>query len=79
MIYQTLRKDGDSYVVTIPNEEVERLGLKEGRPLGLYVLRLEPQSEMRPAVRAAFERSWQRGEDAYRYLADEEDRMRERG
>jgi hypothetical protein len=65
--------------VTIPHDEVERLGLKEGWPLGLYVLRLDVQPDMRPAVRDAFERSWQRGEDAYRYLAEEEDRMRERG
>jgi putative addiction module antidote len=70
MIQQKLRKVGNSYVVTIPRDEVERLGLTEGQLLAVEVQPIEMRPVMRPEVREAFEASWKRSEAAYRYLAD---------
>ncbi|MEJ7762203.1 MAG: hypothetical protein WKF80_05365 [Thermomicrobiales bacterium] len=70
MIQQRLRKIGDHFVVTIPQDEVDRQGLREGDLLGLEVSSIEDQPHMRDIVRDAFEESWARSEAAYRYLAD---------
>lgn len=37
MIWQQLRKVNDSYIVTIPKEEVERLNLREGQLLAIEI------------------------------------------
>ncbi len=70
MIQQKLRKVGNSYVVTIPKEEVERKGLREGQLLAVDVQPLETYPALRPELREAFEASWARSEAAYRYLAE---------
>jgi len=69
MIYQKLRKVGNSYVVTIPKEEVERLNAEEGQLLAVQVNRAEVRPVLSDDLRDAFERSWERSEEAYRYLA----------
>ncbi len=70
MIQQRLRKVGNSYVVTIPKDEVERRGLRDGELLGVEVTPLEIRPVLRADLREAFEASWARSEAAYRYLAD---------
>lgn len=70
MIVQRLRKVGNSYVVTIPREEVERRGLVEGQMLAVEVQPVELRPVMRPQVRQAFEESWRQHEAAYRHLAE---------
>jgi antitoxin component of MazEF toxin-antitoxin module len=70
MIQQQLRKVGNSFVVTIPKEEVERQGLHEGQLLGVEVTPLEVRPVLRPELREAFEASWERNEAGYRYLKD---------
>jgi antitoxin component of MazEF toxin-antitoxin module len=72
MIQQILRRSGNSYVVTIPKEEVERRGLHEGQLLGIEITPLEIRPLLRPELRDAFEQSWDRSQDAYRLLADAE-------
>jgi len=69
MIYQKLRKVGNSYVVTIPKEEVERLNAEEGQLLAVQVQRAEVRPVLSDELREAFERSWERSEEAYRYLS----------
>ena len=69
MITQKLRKVGNSYVVTIPKEEVERQQLTEGQLLTIEIQPAEVRPVMSEEVRKAFERSWERHEDGYRYLA----------
>ena len=68
MIYQKLRRVGNSYVVTIPKEEVERRQIQEGQ---LLAIEIQP-AEIRPVasadLRRAFEESWARNEAGYRYL-----------
>lgn len=70
MIQQKLRKVGNSFVVTVPKEEIERLGLVEGQLLEVQLTPLEIRPVMSRPIREAFERSWLRSERAYRYLAD---------
>jgi antitoxin component of MazEF toxin-antitoxin module len=69
MIYQTLRKEGDHFVVTIPAEEVERQHLEEGQWVAIEV-RPANDSAMREDVRQAFEASWKRNAEGYLYLKD---------
>jgi putative addiction module antidote len=70
MIWQKLRKVGNSYVVTIPKEEIERQNLQEGQMLAIEVQPVEIRPLPSPALRQAFEESWRRNEAAYRYLAE---------
>lgn len=69
MIRQKLRKVGNSYVVTIPKEEVERRGLRVGQLLAVEILPLEIRPVLPRDLREAFEASWRRNEPGYRYLA----------
>jgi antitoxin component of MazEF toxin-antitoxin module len=70
VIQQKLRKVGNSYVVTIPKDEVLRRGLKEGQLLAVEVQPLDVQPRLRPELREAFEASWAEHEAAYRYLGE---------
>lgn len=70
MIYQTIRKEGDHYVVTIPRDEVERQNLHDGQLVAIEVQPADPRTylEQSPDLKQAFEESWQRNEAGYRYL-----------
>jgi len=70
MIHQKLRKVGNSFVVTVPRDEVERLNLREGQLLAITVEPLETVLVMHTDVRQAFDECWTRNEAAFRYLAD---------
>lgn len=70
MITQKLRRVGNSYVVTIPREEVERQNLQEGDLVGVEVRKMQFWPELSPEVREAYERTWSAHEAAYRYLAE---------
>ncbi|HLH60739.1 MAG TPA: AbrB/MazE/SpoVT family DNA-binding domain-containing protein [Ktedonobacteraceae bacterium] len=72
MIWQKLRKVGNSYVVTIPKEEVERQNLQEGQLLAVEIQPAEVRPVLSPELRKAFEESWQHNEEAYRYMAEHE-------
>jgi antitoxin component of MazEF toxin-antitoxin module len=69
MIYQKLRRVGNSYVVTIPKEEVESRGLTEGQLLAVHVQPAETRPALSDDLRAILEESWRDNEDGYRYLA----------
>lgn len=70
MIIQKLRRSGNSLVVTVPKEEVERLGLEAGDQVSVEIYPVEVRPVLPPEVRTAFEESWRRNEAGYRYLAD---------
>jgi antitoxin component of MazEF toxin-antitoxin module len=70
MIQQQLRKAGNSYVVTIPKEEVERRGLREGQLLAIEITPLETRPVLSPELQEAIEESWKQNEAGYRYLAE---------
>ncbi|MBA2450756.1 MAG: hypothetical protein H0V51_22310 [Chloroflexi bacterium] len=69
MISGKLRKSGNSFIVTVPRAEVERLGLAEGELVSVEVHPLEVRPVLTSELREAFEASWQRNEEGYRYLA----------
>jgi antitoxin component of MazEF toxin-antitoxin module len=70
MFTQQLRKSGNSYIVTIPKEEVERRGWKEGQLLAIQVNELEVRPVLSDDFRDAIDERWERNEEALRYLAD---------
>jgi putative addiction module antidote len=70
MFQQKLRKVGNSYVVTIPKEEVERQHLQDGQLLSIEIRPAEIRPVISPDLRKAFEESWQQYEQTYRYLAE---------
>ena len=72
MIVQTLRKHGNSFVLTVPKDEVDRRGWQEGQRLGFDPVEVEVEyrTKMRPQIREAFDATWDEDEAAMRYLAD---------
>jgi antitoxin component of MazEF toxin-antitoxin module len=69
VITQQLRKVGNSYVVTVPKEEVERRGWQEGQLLALQLTELEVRPILRPELRNIVDDLLDEHEDALRYLA----------
>ena len=69
MITQQLRKVGNSYVVTVPKDEVERRGWQEGQLLAIQLTALEVRPVLGDDLRDAIEERWERNEEALRYLA----------
>jgi antitoxin component of MazEF toxin-antitoxin module len=69
MIQQKLRRVGNSLVVTIPREEVERQHLEAGQLVAIQIQPLEVRPTMAPDLLEAMEESWREAEAAYRYLA----------
>ena len=69
MIFRKLRKSGNSFIVTIPKDEIERLGLEEGQMLAIDVRPAELRPVLSDELREAAEESWKRNEAGYRYLA----------
>jgi antitoxin component of MazEF toxin-antitoxin module len=69
MIQQQLRKVGNSYVVTIPKDEVERRGWKVGQRFVVQLTPLEERPVLADEVREALDESWERNAEGYRYLA----------
>jgi antitoxin component of MazEF toxin-antitoxin module len=70
MIHQQLRRSGNSYVVTVPKELVERNGWQEGQLLGVEFTPLEVRPVLRAELREAIDARWERNEEALRSLAD---------
>ena len=68
MIYQKVRKVGNSLIITIPTEEVERLGIVEGDLIAANFNKAEIRPILPPEIQSLAEESWQEHEDAYRYL-----------
>jgi AbrB family looped-hinge helix DNA binding protein len=67
---QRVRRTGNSFVVTIPKDQAEQLGISEGDYVDVSIQPLELRPRLSPDVRAAFERVWKKNEAGFRYLAD---------
>jgi len=55
MVTEKIWRVGDSYVVIVPPEEMERQGLHEGDVVGFEVRRLAGTSPLAPEIVAAVE------------------------
>ncbi len=69
MVTGKLQRSGSNFIVTIPREEVERLGLAEGQLVTVEMRPADVQPVLADDIREAFEASWAQNEAAYRYLA----------
>jgi len=70
MIQAQVRKSGNSFVVTIPKSEMERLGLDEGQMVALDITPLELKPVARPQIAAILERTTERATPLMHYLKD---------
>jgi putative addiction module antidote len=70
MLMQKLRQVGNSFVVTIPKEEIERLNLHENDLVGIEVRKLRVTPEMTPEVAEAVAFALERYAADLDYLAD---------
>jgi antitoxin component of MazEF toxin-antitoxin module len=70
MITQRLRKSGNSYVVTIPKDEVDRLGLREGQMVALDVTPLELKPVLRPELAQIVQRTSEMATPVMKCLKD---------
>jgi len=68
MIQQQLRKSGNSLVITIPKDEVDRLGLSEGQFVGIHLTPMELRPVLPPDLQEAVDELWPRMEPALEYL-----------
>lgn len=69
MVTARLEKRGDEYLVTLPADEVERLGLVVGEAISVDVRRADDGPLLSPDLQAAYETEFKLGEAALRYLA----------
>lgn len=69
MVTGKLRKSGNSFIVTVPRAEVERLGLKEGQFVTIEVRSAEVRPVLAADLQEAFEIEFRKGEAGLRYLA----------
>lgn len=65
-----LRRSGNSFIVTVPRDEVERLGLVEGQLVTVEVRPVEVRPMLSPDLGAAFDVEFERGREALRFLAE---------
>jgi antitoxin component of MazEF toxin-antitoxin module len=59
MFMQQIRRSGNSLVVTIPKDEVDRLGLAEGDFVQIQLMPMELRPALPPELQAALDRSWE--------------------
>jgi antitoxin component of MazEF toxin-antitoxin module len=70
MISGKLRKSGNSFIVTVPRDEVERLGLTEGQMVTVEVRPAEVRPVLAADLREAFDIEFRQGQAGLRYLAE---------
>jgi antitoxin component of MazEF toxin-antitoxin module len=70
MFIERVRKSNDGFVISIPAEEAERLGLHEGQEVSISLATPEQMHALRPELQEAFDRLWPEMEPAIRYLED---------
>jgi antitoxin component of MazEF toxin-antitoxin module len=70
MIMQKLRKQGNSLGITIPREELDRLGLAEGDLVAVDINRLEVRPAVSPELRSIFDRVLHEYREGIDYLRD---------
>ncbi len=68
MFSQQVRRSGNSYVITVPKEEFDRLGLHDGQPVYVHITPAETRPVLRPELRAALDDVWSEIEPGLHYL-----------
>ena len=70
MVTGKLRKSEEGFVVTLPREEVERLGLVDGQMVTIEVRPAETEQALATDLRDAFELEVREGRAGLRHLAE---------
>ena len=70
MIVSTIRKVGNSYVVTVPKEMMERDALREGQSVALELTPVEVRPVLRPELKAILDEDREWLMPGLTYLAD---------
>ena len=70
MIVGKLRRSGNSFIVTVPREEVERLQLQEGQHVTVEVRPVDLRPRLSPELQKIMDEIFERAEPGLRYLAD---------
>jgi antitoxin component of MazEF toxin-antitoxin module len=69
MFTAKLRRSGNSFIVTVPRDEMERMGLEEGKLVTIEVRPAEVRPMLAADLREAFDVEFERGREALDYLA----------
>jgi hypothetical protein len=67
-VLATLRKSGNSVVVTIPKEELEAAGVQPGDTVSITICPVDVRPRLRADVRAIVDREFPRWQPALEYL-----------
>ncbi|MEJ7837641.1 MAG: hypothetical protein WKF81_02435 [Thermomicrobiales bacterium] len=70
MIQQQVRKSGNSFVVTIPKSEMDRLNLHEGQSVAVDITPLELKPMIRPEIAEILDRTTEAAAPMMKYLKD---------
>ena len=70
MVTQQVRKVGNSFVITVPKSEVERLGLEEGDFVSAQINKLEIKPILDPEIKNNVERNREGLTAVMQYLKD---------
>lgn len=69
MIRAKIREQGNSYVVTIPREAMEKYDLQKGDTISFTPVRSEQRFVLRSEVQAALDDVIEQDQDAFEFLA----------
>lgn len=69
MFYQKVRKAGNSYVVTIPKDQVDEMGLEQGDLVAVHLQRAEIRPVLDDDLREIIERLAKEHKEGLLYLA----------
>ena len=70
MFVGKLRRAGNSIVLTVPADEIERLGLTVGQQVAVELHQVEVRPVLSPELKESVDRLFPVHERAIRYLAD---------
>jgi antitoxin component of MazEF toxin-antitoxin module len=70
MVNVKVQKLGNTLIVELPVDEVERLGISEGQMLSLDIVAVDEEPALRADLLDALMETWDEDVEAYRYLAE---------
>lgn len=65
----TLHKEGDSWILEVPEDQIDRLGLDDGQKLQIAVRSASPDAERRQRIDAIMDEVVVEYREAFEYLA----------
>jgi len=66
----TIRRSGNSFVIRIPREEMERIGVQEGEPVSVEIRAVDVRPRLRKDLRPIVDTEIANSASAFQRLAD---------